>query len=290
MKITLSIIALLVIVFYGLQSFLLKILLQAPRIPKSIDPGKYNLPFQEVTIKTKNDKKLFGWFIPATSEGRTPGLVLLHGLGANCSSLLPLAPTLQQAGFSLLLIDCLNHGQSESEGFSSMVQFSGNLNSAFNWLQKHEKLIPSQISVIGHSLGGAAALLLGSQRSDISSIVSIGSFSHSIPMMRSRMEQLHIPYWPLGWSILRTVQSRIGASYEEVAPRNTIKAAGCPVLLIHGDKDLQVPLDNAEEIYEKGMSNKVQLWVLRGGDHLPLRQLKRKSAELIEFLVNSCSF
>ena len=141
-----------------------------------------------------------------------------------------------------------------------------------------------RIGIIGHSLGGAAALLLSSQRHDIAAVMSIGSFSHSIPMLKSRMRQLWIPYWPLGWSLLRTIQARIGTSFEDIAPRNTIKSSNCPVLLIHGEKDLQVSVEHAYEIFNNCGNDKVRLWILPGGEHLPLKQLRRKSAELLEFL------
>jgi uncharacterized protein len=80
--------------------------LTAPRVAETTDPGA--LPWEVVHLPTANEKRLFGWFIPATPGA--PALVVMHGWGGNAEMMLPLAAPLHAAGYSLLLVDARCHG------------------------------------------------------------------------------------------------------------------------------------------------------------------------------------
>jgi len=72
----------------------------------------------------------------------------------------------------------------------------------------------------------------------------------------------HIPYLPIGWWVLRYIEKQIKASYDEIAPVNTICRVGCPVLLVHGALDAYVPVEDADIIYGKRSTDEVQLRIL----------------------------
>ncbi len=74
--------------------------LAAQRVPETADPGA--LPWHAVRLPAANEKRLFGWFIPAAPGA--PALVVMHGWGGNAEMMLPLAAPLHAAGYSLLLV------------------------------------------------------------------------------------------------------------------------------------------------------------------------------------------
>lgn len=262
---------------------------RAPRLPESGSPGAFGLLYRTVYIPTKNGKKLFGWFIPPPGPGPAPAIAVLHGWGGNAELMLPFAPFLHDAGYALLFLDARSHGQSEKDGFSSMVKFAEDLEHGIKWLEKQPGILAGRIGVLGHSVGAAAALLAASRNASVGAVLSIAAFAHPALVMRRMMAGYHIPYRPLGWWVLWYVQKRIGASYDAIAPCNTIQRVSCPVLLIHGEQDAWVPLSDAELIYANRRSDAVQLRVLPDTGHDSRHQIDRYGHEVAAFFVRALS-
>lgn len=273
------------LICYCLQAYLLHLVQHCPRHRESVDPGRYQLPFQQVRVKTANRKILCGWLIPAPATATpAPGIVLLHGWGGNAATLLPLAPLLHQAGFCQLLLAARGHGASDADGYPSMVKFARDLEAGLDWLEARQEIDGSRLFVLGHSLGGAAALLVGSTRPDLAAIVSIAAFAHSIPVLRQKMSSYGIPYWPCGWWLLRLMQWHLGVTYDRIAPLHTMLQNRAPVLLIHGKRDNNVPVRDALALHARCQHSAAQLWLIPGADHLPLRQVRREGERLLSFL------
>jgi hypothetical protein len=57
----------------------------------------------------------------------------------------------------------------------------------------------------------------------------------------------------------------LGISTDRVAPENFISAIKTPVLLIHGDSDTQVPVENSLTLHK--MAPQTELWIIKGADH-----------------------
>jgi len=256
---------------------------RAPRIREQGTPDLYGLPYSEVSIPTENGKRLFAWFIPATNVDSAPAIAVLHGWGGNAEMMLPLAPPLHQAGYALLFFDARNHGQSDSDRFSSLPRFAEDMEHALNWLAQQPHVDASKLAAMGHSVGAGAALLVASRRHDLAAVVSISAFAHPENMMRRILAAKRIPYFPLGRLVLRFVEFTIGRRFIDIAPRNTIRQVSCPVLLVHGDEDNTVPVADAMEIYAQRTGNHVHLLVL-AGDHDTSHEIERHAGKLVAFL------
>jgi pimeloyl-ACP methyl ester carboxylesterase len=117
----------------------------------------------------------------------------------------------------------------------------------------------SGIGVIGHSRGGAIALLSSAGRKDIdavtiwSSIAKLDRYTERqkkewrekkvFEVLNTRTNQL----MPLNVSLLEDIENnKNGKLNIENAVRNLNK----PLLIIHGEQDLSVPIDEAEQIKE----------------------------------------
>ena len=48
-------------------------------------PAKYGFDFEEITIPTKNDKNLYGWWVPSDNPNneKKPTIILIHGWSRN---------------------------------------------------------------------------------------------------------------------------------------------------------------------------------------------------------------
>ncbi len=253
------------------------------RVAETQTPRDVGMRHVDVSIATENGKTLFGWFVAADQEGKSPAVVLLHGWGGNAETMLPLALPLHQAGFAVLLIDARCHGRSDEDSFTSMPRFAEDLGHAIDWLKRRDDINPQAIAVVGHSVGAAASLLAASRREDIAAVVSIAAFTHPVAMMRRWFEFKGIPYVPIGWLILRYVEWVIGHRFDDIAPVNTIRRARCSTLLVHGAEDTTVPVSEAHAIYAARSGDHVLLKVV-AGSHDDYADLDRELPALVDFL------
>ena len=258
--------------------------LAAPRIVKAEVPG--GLPWQAVTLPTRNDKRLHAWFIPAAA--RAPALVIMHGWGGNAGMMLPLAGPLHRAGYTLLLVDARCHGLSDDDSFASLPRFAEDIEAALDWLAGQAAVDPARLGVVGHSVGAGAALLAASRRPALRAVVSLAAFAHPATMMRRWLASKGIPYWPLGAYVLAYVQRAIGHRFDAIAPVTTIAGIGCPVLLVHGLADETVPLADAEAILAAGRPGQVQLLTVPGS-HDDYGDIDRNLPAVTDFLMAAFS-
>lgn len=250
-------------------------------------PADLGLPARAVHIEGVRGLRLFAWHIPAQGDRPAPAVVLLHGWGGNASTLLPAAQALHQAGYAVLLPESRNHGRSDRDSHSSLPRFAEDMDSALNWLKTQPGVDPQRIVALGHSVGGAAALLCASRRNDLRAVVSVGAFAHPEQVMRRWLSTWHVPYWPAGWLVNRYVESVIGERFGNIAPVATLRKVKCPVLLVHGEQDTTVPLQEARRILAQCGPADAMLLVL-GGSHEGFADMDLAMRHLCEFLDRHC--
>ncbi|RCX31794.1 alpha/beta hydrolase [Thioalbus denitrificans] len=280
--------------FLGLAALLLTIHLLAPRllrlayrVPRHghpATPESHGLSAEAVALATAGGKWLHAWFVPAGTGRPGPAVAILHGWGGNAGLMLPFADLLHRAGYGVLLLDARNHGRSDSDDFSSLPRFAEDLEQGFDWLRARPEVDPAQVALLGHSVGAAAALLVAARRPEVAAVVSLAAFAHPVTLMRRQMRAHHIPYIPLGWWVLRVIQRTIGARYGDIAPVNTIRRVRCPVLLVHGEDDLAVPVADAERIHANRPGEHVRLRRLSATGHDSVERVREHGGELVGFL------
>jgi pimeloyl-ACP methyl ester carboxylesterase len=251
--------------------------LAAPREPVTATLDAYGLDGDTIRFPTQRGRWLEGWWLPAVSA--RGHVVITHGWGANRATLLDLAPLLLKAGWNVLLFDVRNHGNSDSDTFSSMPRFAEDIDAALAWLHARHTALPT--ALIGHSVGAAATLLAASRRDDIAAMVSLSSFSHPDSMMRRWLAEKGLPFFPLGWYVLRYVERVIDHRFDAIAPINTLSKIRCPVLLVHGKNDTIIPPSDAQALADQNKNIRLR-WV-EGGHDLS-KSLTHHGDELVAFL------
>lgn len=281
--------AILAILFYGVFPALVRRSFRAPRRVEALTPDAVGLPYQTVRVATENAKTLHAWYVPARRAGPVPAVALLHGWGGNAQFMLPFARLLHQSGFAVLLLDARNHGKSDADDFSSMVKFAEDLEHGLEWLKARPEVDDARLGALGHSVGAAAVLLAASRRPCLRAVVSVASFAHPAELMRQMMAAYRIPYWPVGWWVLRYIEKQINARYDHIAPVATIKRIACPVLLIHGEQDRTVPVEDARAIYRNRADVHVELWTLPDAGHGTVRQIENHGEKVVAFFKSAFS-
>jgi len=240
-------------------------------------PQEMGLDGEEVWIEGPNQKRLHAWFIPGAEKA--PAVVVLHGWGGTAADMLPIAPGLNGIGLHALFLDARTHGLSDEEDFMSMPRFAEDLETAVEWLGARDDV--TTIGVIGHSVGAAASILVASRNANVDAVVSVASFAHPEELMWRA-----IPYpAPIKWTLLRVIRQMIGVSYDDIAPRNRIGDVEVPVLLIHGEADEVVPVEDAFSLRDHQPD--CTLIVVPGGNHSDLDAYEPYFGDVDEFLHSS---
>ncbi len=255
---------------------------RAPRHVETQTPDDVAIPrWEEVWIPTLKGRRLCGWWIPGRRADRV--ILLMHGWGGNMEKMLPIALPLHMAGYSLLLVDARNHGRSDSDGVSSLPLFATDVESAIDWLRGREESREARIALLGHSLGGAAVLLAASARDDISAVVSVASFAHPEEMTRRYVKRVPLPHLLEG-AVLRYAEWAIGDQFDRIAPLTVVCRIRCPVLLVHGERDATVPVEDAYRIHDACPDHPPQLLIIPGAGHNATRELIPRVSQLLDFL------
>ncbi|MFC1785339.1 alpha/beta hydrolase [Candidatus Neomarinimicrobiota bacterium] len=232
-------------------------------------PAIYGFNFEEISIPTKNNKNLYGWWIPAENPNNEnkPTIILIHGWSRNVDRMMSYIKQLHPAGYNLLAFDSRCHGKSDDDNYSSMVKFMEDIRSAINYLEDHLNVDRERIGVLGLSIGGAASIYAASLDNRIKSVVTVGAFSHPKKVMAIEFKKHKIPYFPFVWFVFKYMEFRIGLKFNDIAPCNNIAKSKANIFLIHGIDDLTVPIEQVDELYQSSNLDKVKLWKIKGKGH-----------------------
>lgn len=257
---------------------LLKKTFAPPQRDASQTPQDLGLPGEQIWLESVNGTKLHAWFIPAGDEPG-PAVVVLHGWGANGSLLLPIAPHLHKGGYHALFLDARNHGLSEHDDFSSLPRFAEDLEMGIAWLRERDEV--TSVAVVGHSVGAGAAILAASRDPEISAVVSMSAFAHPREMMTNQLKMNRLPSQVSG-AILWPVEQIIGHRFDEIAPLHRIGAVTCPILIVHGDADRVIPVEDAFRLFE--MASDSRVLIVPGGEHASLEAFDPYVDDIVAFL------
>ena len=227
-------------------------------------PADHNIKFEEVSIATKNNKKLYGWWIK--EEKISPTIVLMHGWGRNVGRMMPYIKYFHSKGFNLLAFDSRNHGSSDKDDFSSMVKFAEDISACIDFIEKRPCAKNNNVSLIGLSIGGAASVYAAAHDSRIKKVVTVGAPSNPADVMALHIRKKHIPQ-PFIWVIFEFLQYKIGKRFSEMAAQKNIFKTNAKVLLIHGTDDKVVPFSQAELLLNAANPGQAKLWAIDGKGH-----------------------
>ena len=141
--------------------------------PKDIDP---NFPPSMIELSFKSyGSRLNGHIYLANGEGPHPTVVMLHGFPGNEKNL-DLAQAIRRAGFNALFFHY--RGSWGSEGQFSFGNVVDDVASAVAYLRASDtarqyRIDTNRISLVGHSMGGFAALMAGAKDSKVACTVGI---------------------------------------------------------------------------------------------------------------------
>jgi len=237
--------------------------------PHETTPAAHDIPFEEIRIPTANNRKLYGWWIPANhgSSRSNSTMILAHGWGRNLERMMPYVMRLHPLGYNLVAFDLRSHGSSDQDTYPNMLKFSEDILATVDFLSATDPQRTVNIGVVGLSVGGGAAIHAAAKDERIGVAVTIGAIAHPADVMRTEFGKRHLPYFPVGWLMLMYLQLRTGVNFGRIAPVNVIPTATAKIFLIHGDRDMVVPVEEGKRLLRAGNPDSVQLWAVPDKGH-----------------------
>ncbi|MDA7088378.1 alpha/beta fold hydrolase [Pseudomonas sp. SA3-5] len=202
--------------------------------PRELPPRDWELPLlaqaERITLR-------FG--LSALRWGSGPTVLLMHGWEGRPTQFAELIKALVQAGYAVVALDAPAHGRSPGHE-ANVVVFARAL------LEAASELPPLQ-AVIGHSMGGASALLATQMGLRAEAVVSIAAPSRILTMLRLFARYMGLPAQARA-HFVRLVEEKAGmpAGHLDVARYQL----DFPGLIVHAADDPVVPYSEAQAIHE----------------------------------------
>jgi fermentation-respiration switch protein FrsA (DUF1100 family) len=217
--------------------------------PSSAVPDPHALGLanvQEIAFPTADGLTLSGWFINAsTRTGMT--MLVFNGNAGNRAHRAALADVFAGLGMAVLLFDYRGYGG--NPGSPTEAGLKADARAARNYLLTRPDVNPKQLGYFGESLGTAVAAELAEEyppavlilRSPFTSTTALG--------------QHHYPWLPVRWMLRDRFETL-----------DRIRRIRAPILVIAGDRDRIVPIEESRRVFEVASEPK-SLVVVRGADH-----------------------
>jgi dipeptidyl aminopeptidase/acylaminoacyl peptidase len=245
-----------------------------PGIKSFAPPAGAPYSAQEVSFRTPGGITLRGTLtLPAHAPGtRLPAIVTITGSGPQDRDATPatlqgyrlyyqLADTLGRRGIAVLRLDDRGAGSDAGPMTVTTADFADDIRAAVAYLRSRPEIDPARIGLVGHSEGGTIAPMVAASDSSIAAVVILAgtvskgrdivgfqqrfivdSVAHLLGQQREAALAKYAhntdsvaaatPWW------------KFFLEYDGTATAGRVRA---PVLILHGEKDYQVPVAEAEK-------------------------------------------
>jgi len=215
-------------------------------------------------------------------------VILCHGMESNKNSekIVRVAAALAGRGILALRFDFSYAGG--SSGKFEDITYAGEVDDLCVAYALVKNRAPGKIAILGSSMGGTVALLFAAKQPAIAALVTVAAPVHPEAFPARTLSPEQINQWRgRGYTLYHGRRLNVSLLHD-LETINVVEAAAhiaCPVLIIHGDVDEVVPVNEAHELHAC-LSGPRKLSILPRGDHRfsDPGVLERAMAEALDWL------
>lgn len=202
-------------------------------------------PHEDIAVACE-DHVLRGWLLRPRSDRGSPLVLLAHGWGANYGVLLDLAEPLLRDGYPVLLFDVRGHGANEEVPYVTVRHFRDDVSAVARYAA--ERFPDRPRVLVGHSLGGAAAILAAAGNAPVDGVVTVASPARVLEVTADYLRDKGLPGGLMVVALRPFWWLRAGGTFRGLVPERKIGDLTQPVLIIHPERDRRVGRDHAERL------------------------------------------
>ncbi|WP_048149018.1 alpha/beta hydrolase [Palaeococcus ferrophilus] len=256
-----QVILVVVFVFIAFLVFVAYKMVKPPRLIEEWTPKDLGFDYEDVTFETEDGLKLSGWWI---DNGSDKTVIPLHGYTASRWYSLYMKPTVEfllKEGYNVLVFDFRAHGKSEGKYTTVGDRELLDIKAAVRWLGENHPEKASKIGLIGFSMGAMVTIRSLAEIPEVCCGVA-----DSPPMNLDRTGARGLKYFaklPEWLYIFVKPLTKLFSGGKEVHPIEYADKVRKPLLLIAGEKDPLVKVEEVGEFYERNrrINPTVELWV-----------------------------
>ena len=234
----------------------------------------------EPFVIDRDGARVRGWLVRATRAPR-PTVVIAHGWNSHAGDMLLFAAPLVTAGFHVVVYDALGHGESDTSEYTSLRHLRDDLELVLAWARSLAEA-GQGIALLGHSMGGAAAILVAARDRSIRALVCAAAPTDPLEIMVEFLEGRGLPGRLLVRMLVPFWRPVVKEPYEALIPVSRMREVTVPVLVMHGADDSHVRPAHAEQLAAAARDGRLAM--LDGAGHNDLHAHARYGEIIGDFL------
>lgn len=96
--------------------------------------------------------------------------------------------------------------------------------------------------------------------------LTVGAISHPVAVMNYEFRKRHIPAFVASF-LLAYMRRRYGLDFDAIAPLNNLPKSKADFLIVHGERDETIPLEQAQALHAAGSPDKTRQWIVPNKGH-----------------------
>lgn len=224
------------------------------------------IPKEDVHIKSYDDLKLHGVFLPSHDKKTNKLAIVIHGYQSKGYDMVIIAKMYSDLGFQVLLIDQRGHG--ESEGKFTSVGFYESMDLK-KWLHFSTRTYGSDIQILLHGVSmGASTAVLATQYPEIKHVkmmVLDSVFTNFRSSVNLQAKKLYLKLFIPGLSFISYLLLKFFLS--QVNPLKHIKKCDIPTIFIHSGNDRVVSIEMVETLHKHLKTDQKSILSIDGARH-----------------------
>ncbi len=198
------------------------------------------------STRTADGITLRGWYCPTPEKRRL--VVLVHGMGGSRDNMADLAHDLRGRGYDVLLFDLRGHGESDPSRLFMGRREREDVRAVQGWATR-QGYPADRIGWLGQSMGASTLLMEAARNEGIRVAVLDSPFGDLPALLQTQLTRhSHLPRL-FNPGILLAARLAFGVRTDDLVPLISARRWGRrPMLLIHGEADTVVPVDQARQI------------------------------------------
>jgi len=236
------------------------------------------------TIRLKSNKEIECWYM--STPGARGTVILFHGYSGEKSGMLDNAGIFRQLGYNTLLVDFMGSGGSEGDETTIGFYEAMEVRTAFDYIAS---LGETNIYLFGTSMG-AVAIMKALNDAPFTftpkGIIIECPFGTMLQTVEARFKSMHVPSFPMANLLVfwGGFQNNFNAFSHN--PVEYARHINCPTLLLYGQKDEMVSMEEINGIFANLQGPKTLKTYPLAGHENYLGHYKKEWTSDVEGFVN----